>query len=150
MDELIVLLIKLIIKAFDKGGQGSRQEQMRRGWEKQQAWERQQRELQERQGQGAGGQPVGRAVRLPPAVPLPTAATPIPRRKVPKPKRLAPPPLPGVQGTRAVLTSDLSGEPAARVAPPAAARMVRPGTLRQQFILSEVLKPPVALRPPAG
>ena len=45
MEELIVLLIGLLIKAFQKkDGNGSPQDQARRQWEQQQAWEQQQRE----------------------------------------------------------------------------------------------------------
>src|SRR4051812_50177842 len=45
MEEQIVLLIGLLIKAFQKkDGDGSPQDQARRRWEQQQAWEQQQRE----------------------------------------------------------------------------------------------------------
>src|SRR4051794_38542588 len=44
--ELLVLLIKLIIKGLQNADQGSRQQQQQWTWEQQQAWEQQQRVLQ--------------------------------------------------------------------------------------------------------
>src|SRR5690242_11482593 len=93
MDELIVLLIRLIIKAFDKGGEGSRQEQARRQWEQQQAWELQHREWLARRQQwereqaeqlARGGRPSGgpfQPAPLPPAAPRAESSTTGRRRK---------------------------------------------------------------------
>jgi hypothetical protein len=75
-------------------------------------------------------------VPLPPVTPLPAAA-PIVRRKVNRP---TPPAIPAAR-------SVMSAAPALP-APVSPSRLVRPETLRAQFVLSEILKPPVSMRTP--
>ena len=46
MEELIYLIVKLIVNAFDKAGKGSAQERAREEWQRQQAYEAWQRQQQ--------------------------------------------------------------------------------------------------------
>lgn len=127
----MIELIILLIRALSNSGEGSQQEQARRQWAQQQAWEWQQRQRLARREQGG---PERQAV--PPARPARSAG------------RVAPPPVPMVPlsvPTEAV-PAPRRGEAPAAVGAAALAKWLRPGTLRSQFILTEVLKPPVALR----
>jgi hypothetical protein len=151
VDELIVLLIKLIIRAFDKAGKGSGQEQMRQEWERQRRW-------QEQQGQYERDRLAGEAAeQFRPAVARATAPPPMPRRPVPRAAAdSAAPRQEAALELVASLASATASAAAARPSParrtfanaPALARWMRPETLRRQFILTEILKPPVGLRPP--
>ena len=151
MEELIVLLVRLIISAFDKAGKGSRQDQMRQEWERQRQWQLQQAQYErDRQAREAAEQFRAAAQRAAPV----TLPPPVPRRQVARP--VAPAQEESARDLVASLTSATAAAAAARSAParrtmadaPALARWMRPATLRRQFILTEILKPPVGLRPP--
>jgi hypothetical protein len=87
-------------------------------------------------------QPVKRPVkqpasRRPPPIPAKTAAAPA--RK----------PQPGVlQRVESIATQAAPRQPARAASAVSLHRWLTPKTLRQQFILTEVLQPPLALRPP--
>ena len=128
-------MLDLIIKAIVEATRESRRaEEARRAWEQQRAWEEQQRLWQAQQLQWTGGlqpsEPAGRA-HVPPPPPRPAVAQPPPSARPASP---APAPRRGAR------------LPAATA--PAVAQWMRPETLRSQFILTEILKPPLALRPP--
>ena len=128
-------MLDLIIKAIIESTRESRRaEEARRAWEQQRAWEEQQRLWQAQQRQWAGPQrgpeTVGR-VYAPPPVPRATQAV------AEKPRVPASVPAPAPR--RAATTGATA---------PAIHQWMRPETLRGQFILTEILKPPLALRPP--
>ena len=102
----------------------------------------------------------------PPTVPVPAhRAPPPPQKRFPKraPQQRAravttPPPLPVLEEVTAATTSpvtasEISGARKGAAQAPATnatslARWLRPETLRHQFILTEILQPPLALREP--
>jgi hypothetical protein len=133
-------MLDLIIKAIIESTRDSRRaEESRRAWEQQRAWEEQQRLWQAQQLQWTGGlepqAPAGRA-HVPPPVPRsrPVAAQMPPESAAAQ--RTTPAPAPRRTARLASATA------------PAVAQWMRPETLRSQFILTEILKPPLALRPP--
>lgn len=147
--ELLLLLIKLLIKSSQSGKGPSPEEQraieaQRREWEaRRQAWEAQQI-LQQSPAVQLPNAPAlaavrgGRAVKLPKPPPLPASVRRPPRQS---PALQAARPAPATQAapsTAVASTADAS----------AIARWARPSTLRSQFVLTEILRPPVALRAP--
>jgi hypothetical protein len=135
MAELIILLIKQHAGLADKKNEPASAEDRAR-------WEQWQREMQMRQ---MGLQPPG----MPP--PLPGGpAQPVARRKVKKARpperisRLAPPPLPLENGPA---VTPAARRPMVRSSQPSSlSRALRAGPLQRQFILTEILRPPVGLR----
>lgn len=112
------------------------------------------------------GMPEPQAPVRPPTVPVPThRAPPAPQNRFPKraPQKrgravTTPPPVPVLEEaipatTSPVTATEISGTKTSGATLPAAsaaslARWLRPETLRHQFILTEILQPPLALREP--
>jgi hypothetical protein len=105
------------------------------------------------------------ARRQPPPIPR-QPARPVQRTAAPKQRRITSPPSapfagttrlqaqPLAPATQPVAQTEISTVATIRKRPPATAtasavaRWLNPHTLRQQFILTEILQPPLALRPP--
>lgn len=145
--DLLFLFIKWLVEKSGNSADGPEERHRRQDWE---AWQRQQWEWQQQQMQAAGygsaapAAGYGTAQAMPPALPRPAASTggPVPRRPV---RRPAPPP--GLPGTQPASSPGAGARPAPADAT-TLAQWMRPQTLRAQFVLTEVLKPPVGLRAP--
>jgi hypothetical protein len=142
MEELIRLIIEVIVWIARHSEKGSKQERARKEWEQQQEFERRKKEFEERVRQlAAGNAPqtataMQAAVQLPPITRLPAGTG---TKRSPRTQPIAAPP-PSVPQKRSG-----SGQ---MPSPAAAVRGMTLSTLRGQFVLSEVLRPPLALRPP--
>jgi len=122
MEELIYLLIKLITNAMS-GSKTQQAQPVDRAWQ-QRVWE-QQRLIQQA---ALGGR---KPVRPPP---------PPPRAVPPRPKT--------VPETNWVAPEGASRHDIGSGRPLELARLTQAGSLRRRFILTEILRPPVSLRPP--
>lgn len=140
-------LIHLIKWAADAVAEQAKKRELQRqqadpAWQAQQSeWERQRREWE-------AGQLRGMAAGVPAVPPLPSFAPPPPPPAVTR-RAAPPPPLPG-RAKAAVAWSTLGASAAERPKPRPRPLLDgrRPASLRAQFVLSEVLKPPLALREP--
>jgi len=131
-------MLELIIRAIVEATRESRRaEESRRAWQQQRAWEEQQRLWQAQQLQWNGG--------LQPSAPGDRAYAPPP---VPRPAVTQKPPEPAAARPTTPAPAPRRAPRLASATAPAVAQWMRPETLRSQFILTEVLKPPLALRPP--
>lgn len=134
--ELIEILVRLIIRAMRKASEGSPAEQARERYERQQVAvkvrkeieARLQRELDARRGAAGGNK--GRSMPPPPPAVKPK----------PRPSETAEP--------MKVETAHSRRPDASATTAGALAQWMRPNTLRSQFILTKVLRPPVSMRPP--
>lgn len=135
-------MLDLIIKAIIESTRESRRaEEARRAWEQQRAWEEQQRLWQAQQLEWGGSpQPPGPRARahVPPPAPRPRPVV------ADKPPEVAGGGLAGGSSAPAPARGQSAPVATAR----SLAQWMRPETLRSQFILTEILKPPLALRPP--
>ena len=124
MEELIYLLIRAIVRSM---GPGKKQDSELPSW--QQQIRRRQQQLQRATLQG-----------------MLSAPPPPPRRRMKKAAQAEEVQRVEVAATRAV---DVSSEAAPSASAPGLNRLLTPTLLRRQFILAEILRPPVALREPS-
>ena len=133
--ELLILIIKAIARAMNGSDAVDPAMQRRRA-----EWERQQQAYWASQLQQVGQLPPTASSGLPP-LPVPVrkkhSAAPPPRGQPQAAPQRAVQVAPPQQAARPVMATA-----------PAIHRWMQPTTLRSQFILTEILKPPLALRPP--
>jgi hypothetical protein len=160
MGELIELIFRLIVAAVEKSQKPS-PPAVDPAWVAQQAeWERQRRAWEEQQRRQQAVPPVPAAAAVPSLARTATGAVPArgrAARRVPPPVPPLPRPVP-IESMLVEVTPDRAsgaskgGVPTKASRPAASAsqiaRWAKPGTLRSQFILTEILKPPLSMRVP--